>query len=240
MSKKKKSAKGPEAPTSTLNTAIPQVASPAMPKKATLGTPARKRAADFMSDEEDNSIGGVKLPKEGSKPVNQPAKKQKGLSPAEAAADSFDEIITNPTALSKGKPQKNKNKSSRTAPLAEKSAKVAPKVDTINTMSKKKARDSLSTAMQIEAQGVSSKATDDDKSDGSDEEVENAGEDQAPELLAGFDSDNPDAATDEGLNLDVTVPTLPNYKKTSKKLRRALEKENGEGPGTVYVGLDFS
>lgn len=59
--------------------------------------------------------------------------------------------------------------------------------------------------------------------------------DSAPALLTGFDSDNDDTATD--LNFDPSKPTqpIPNFKKTSKKLRQAASGKS-TAPGTVYIG----
>lgn len=66
-------------------------------------------------------------------------------------------------------------------------------------------------------------------SDGSDEDI-----DTAPALLKGFDSDNEDAAEDK--NFDASkLGAIPQFKKTSKKLRQAKESKS-DGPGVVYIG----
>ena len=70
---------------------------------------------------------------------------------------------------------------------------------------------------------------------GEDEGSEIPGDDNAADLLAGFDSDGEDRADDEIPDASKAI-ALPNSvgKKTKKKLRKAAE-ENGE-PGVVYVG----
>jgi len=58
--------------------------------------------------------------------------------------------------------------------------------------------------------------------------------DSAPALLTGFDSDNDDPAEDKDFDASRVAP-IPQFKKTSKKLRQAKEKKS-VGPGVVYVG----
>jgi len=58
--------------------------------------------------------------------------------------------------------------------------------------------------------------------------------DSAPALLTGFDSDNDDPAEDKDLDVNRVAP-IPQFKKTSKKLRQAKENKS-DGPGVVYVG----
>jgi len=58
--------------------------------------------------------------------------------------------------------------------------------------------------------------------------------DSAPALLTGFDSDNDDLAEDKDFDVNRVAP-IPQFKKTSKKLRQAKEKKS-DGPGVVYVG----
>ena len=64
----------------------------------------------------------------------------------------------------------------------------------------------------------------------SDEEI-----DTAPALLTGFDSDNDDLAEDKDLDTKNGPAPIPQFKKTSKKLRQAKQKGN-DGPGVVYIG----
>lgn len=82
---------------------------------------------------------------------------------------------------------------------------------------------------QVGAQQATQDALEDEESSG--EEL-----DQADALLEGLDSDTEDLAQDEGFDKDKPVGALPNYKKTQKKLRQAGQKDNKDGPGTVYVG----
>lgn len=58
--------------------------------------------------------------------------------------------------------------------------------------------------------------------------------DAAPALLTGFDSDGDDPAEDKDLDSSKVAP-IPQFKKTSKKLRKAKESKT-DGPGAVYVG----
>lgn len=69
-------------------------------------------------------------------------------------------------------------------------------------------------------------------SDGEHEEI-----DAAPALLTGFDSDNEDTAEDKDYDASKPVQPIPQFKKTSKKLRAAAAAQSGpDKPGTVYVG----
>lgn len=58
--------------------------------------------------------------------------------------------------------------------------------------------------------------------------------DAAPALLTGFDSDNDDPAEDTDFDSSRVQP-IPQYKKTSKKLRKAKEGKS-DGPGVIYIG----
>lgn len=69
---------------------------------------------------------------------------------------------------------------------------------------------------------------------GSEDESDSDEIDAAPALLAGFDSDNDDLAEDKDFDAGRVAP-IPQFKKTSKKLRKAKDSKN-EGPGAVYVG----
>ncbi len=91
------------------------------------------------------------------------------------------------------------------------------------------AKDTASTSLQAEAQRTTEKELEDEYE--SDEDV-----DQAGALLKGFDSDNEDLAQDEGFDKDKPTAAIPNYKKTQKKLRQAVQQGNKDGPGVVYVG----
>ncbi|OAP60870.1 hypothetical protein AYL99_05872 [Fonsecaea erecta] len=99
----------------------------------------------------------------------------------------------------------------------------------------------VSTSMQAEAErtveheledGFGGFASEDDPEDAA-SEVE--ADDNAAALLAGFDSDTEDKQDDERVDLG-TIPPLPKYKKTQKKLEKARAKGKDDGPGTVYVG----
>lgn len=65
--------------------------------------------------------------------------------------------------------------------------------------------------------------------DSADEDI-----DTAPALLTGFDSDNDDPAEDKNFDTSRVAP-IPQFKKTSKKLRQAKEA-GSDGPGVVYIG----
>ncbi|KAL9624927.1 MAG: hypothetical protein Q9160_000974 [Pyrenula sp. 1 TL-2023] len=258
---------------------------PSKPKQG-----ARKRAMDFLSDDEDTSFGGVELPsgtevtgqrdagskkklkkqrtaekhgvpalvteeleyskKHGNKSeaettikktvrftneqngdkkstkakhTKQPITEQKKRGPtvSDQMADRFNKLITtDPSQWNASR----KNK--QTQPSKTGSGALKPNGDASNTVLTKEARDLTSTTLQAEAQELSSdqEASEDDE------------QDHAPELLAGFDSDSPDDKEDEGLDPEAQSFTMPNYKKTNKKLRKIAAKGDNEGPGTVYVG----
>lgn len=257
------------------------------PSKSKQG--ARKRAMDFLSDDEDSSLGGVKLPSDTEMTVKrddgskQKAKKQKtagkhgtpaliteklehsekkgnnaearttlektvrftnehkgdkrasvaklakqptteqkkrGPTVSDQMADRFNRLITTDPS------QWNANRKNKQTQPPKAGSVHKPNGDTSSILLTKEAKDLTSTALQPEAQGLSSDQ----------EDFEDAVQDHAPELLAGFDSDSPDDKEDEGLDPEAQSFTMPNYKKTNKKLRKVAEKGDKEGPGTIYVG----
>jgi nucleolar protein 15 len=189
------------------------------PSAAALSKQKRKRAADFLDDEED--AGGADLPAapaESSQPSKKSKKKQKATDAAETlTADGSNGVVEHAGD---------------------------EHVETITKASKK------TKSMQQEAQDTVDKEIQDEFaafSDGDNQSTniivdapdsdddEEANIDTTAALLTGLDSDSDDAAPDTG---DLTrTPALPDYKKTTKKLRQAKEQKSGEDtPGTIYVG----
>ena len=174
----------------------------------------RKRAADFMKD--DESDGGAGLPSttaEATNPSKKKKKDRKGAKTEETlTADGVNGVV--------------EHKSSENVEVTTKASKKA-------TSMQQEAQNTVDKEIQDEFEAFSDedeqRITVDQPSDAEDAEV-----DTAAALLTGFDSDSDDAAEDKG---DLTTtPGLPNYKKTSKKLRKAKESASSDEPGTVYVG----
>ncbi|KAL9108820.1 MAG: hypothetical protein Q9227_006477 [Pyrenula ochraceoflavens] len=221
---------------------------------------ARKRAADFMNDDGSDSAGGVRLAndnvsleneakakssdrsrKRQKKPLHETTSTVNGLEPpVETKTKSFSaepnkKIIKSQSTVAEGRQKSNKREKKHDQPLHASKAKTSGEENKASNTNNAQ-RDSISTAMQIEAQGVGNKVADDLDDT---EKVQRADSDAvelAPELLAGFDSDSADQAEDEGIDQGASTPTIPNYKKTNKKLRQVRESGKSEGPGTVYVG----
>ena len=89
----------------------------------------------------------------------------------------------------------------------------------------------MAEAERTQDQELADEFGDDNDNEDSDSD---GGIDAAPALLTGFDSDNEDTASDKDLDTNRVAP-IPQYKKTSKKLRKAKETKS-DGPGVVYIG----
>ncbi|KIX94487.1 uncharacterized protein Z520_09873 [Fonsecaea multimorphosa CBS 102226] len=179
---------------------------------------SRKRASDFMNDDEPpvpadtaNKVEGNKSAEEVAEPVKKKSKKGKkdktNNNGETLTADGVNGVIEHTGA------------------------------ENLETATSHKP---ISTSMQAEAErtvdheledGFGGFASEDDQEDAAEVEAD----DNAAALLAGFDSDTEDKQDDEGLDFG-TIPPLPKYKKTQKKLEKAKAKGNDDGPGTVYVG----
>lgn len=188
---------------------------------------SRKRAADFMNDEEESVVKPDASEKKGKKD------KTATLFPT---VDEADEHAKKKSKKSK-KSKKDKHDEVLTADgvngVVEHSG-----TENLETATKHKP---ISTSMQAEAErtvdqelehGFEGFASEDDDYDNLDEVEE---EDNAAALLAGFDSDTEDKQEDEGVDLS-TTPALPKAKKVQKKLEKLKAQGKDDGPGTVYVG----
>ena len=222
---------------------------------------SRKRAADFLSDDEDDGA-----PVQGKASKNKIAKKAdknsknggEKATPASKDADSTEKVKKPPM-------KKGKSKSARAAESAEKllstpvsewpkkgSKKKAqqaskedqtltadgvngvveqPAKEDVETIAKK---DAVNTSMQAEAQRTVDQELEDEW--GNDDEPD----DQGPALLAGFDSDSEDEAEDTDMKKDKPLPQL--HRNAQKALQKLSKKTVTDGqtpdsdPGTVYVG----
>jgi nucleolar protein 15 len=95
----------------------------------------------------------------------------------------------------------------------------------LNPMTNKKA---TSMSMQVEGQETAEKELEDEWGSEDDED------DQGAALLAGFDSDGEDTAVDEGLEMDKPLPKISN--EVTKRVEKAGQKGENDGPGAVYIG----
>lgn len=100
---------------------------------------------------------------------------------------------------------------------------------TIMTTKKSKKTSMMAEAERTQDQELEDEYGASNSDDKNEEEI-----DSAPALLTGFDSDNDDSADDKDFDASRVAP-IPQYKKTSKKLRQAKEKKS-DTPGVVYVG----
>ncbi|KAK5956484.1 nucleolar protein [Knufia fluminis] len=89
-------------------------------------------------------------------------------------------------------------------------------------------------SMMAEAERTQDQELEDEYGAGNDDDQGEEEIDSAPALLTGFDSDNDDPAEDKNFDASRVAP-IPQFKKTSKKLRQAKDKKS-DGPGVVYVG----
>ncbi|KAK5090937.1 nucleolar protein [Lithohypha guttulata] len=88
-------------------------------------------------------------------------------------------------------------------------------------------------SMMAEAERTQDQEMEDEFGKG-DEEDEQVDIDAAPALLTGFDSESEDLAEDKSFDASKVQP-IPQFKKTSRKLRKAKETPS-DGPGVVYIG----
>ncbi|KPI34310.1 putative RNA-binding protein [Cyphellophora attinorum] len=192
-----------------------------VPTAAAVSKQKRKRAADFLDDDED--AGGVDVPaaqSESTKPSKKSKKKQNGSNAAETlTADGSNGVVEHAgdehvETITKA-PKKTKSMQQEAQDTVDKEIE-----DEFAAFSED---DNQSTKIIVDPVGSNS---DDD---------EGTNIDTTAALLTGLDSDSDDDAADTG---DLTrTPALPDYKKTTKKLRQAKEQKSGEDtPGTIYVG----
>ncbi|ODH25674.1 hypothetical protein ACO22_05165 [Paracoccidioides brasiliensis] len=175
----------------------------------------RKRAADFMSEEEEGDLEESK-----KKPVMS--------SP----------VATNPINKNLEKPSKKKSKKGAETQTASASStkKAATNVDTeeeILSTSKvsKKSKVDIKPSKEIHTQIA------EDENEGSAAEKE-YDDDQTAALIQGFDSSgDEDVSGDEGFAPGKKIPAIPDAKQLKRRLRK-MKKTGTETqePGTIYVG----
>ncbi|OJD11777.1 hypothetical protein AJ78_07522 [Emergomyces pasteurianus Ep9510] len=177
----------------------------------------RKRAADFLSDDEEEK-GDLEKSKK-KLPVT--------LSPAAAKS----------TSAEADKPSKKKSKKGAevlksSAPPAKDAATKADsgKEASNSSKSSKKPKDTRPPFQEMPNK------IEEDANDGSEGEE---GDDQTAALIQGFESSgDEDISADEGFEPGTEVPAIPDAKQMKRKLRK-IKKKSGtetEEPGTVYVG----
>ena len=192
---------------------------------AAAAQPAKKIRKSSRVASQDSPAKGIDAPV--TTKASAPAKKTR-----KRAADFLDdEGETTPPKKGKKSTKTNGHESSSlTADGVNGVIEHSDNEDITITTSKQPAQDSMMAEaertvdheLQNEFGGAS------DKQDDNDNEI-----DHAPALLTGFDSDNEDPAEDKGFDASRVAP-IPQFKKTSKKLRQAASKT--ENPGVVYVG----
>ncbi|EEH33329.1 rRNA processing protein gar2 [Paracoccidioides lutzii Pb01] len=177
----------------------------------------RKRAADFLSEEEE----------EGDR---EESKKKPVMSSP---------IATKPINKDLGKPSKKKSKKGAEAHTASASStkQAATNVDTekeILSTSKvsKKSKIDIKPSKEIHTQIA------DDENEGSAAEEDNDDDDQTAALIQGFESSgDEDVSGDEGFAPGKKIPAIPDAKQLKRRLRK-MKKTGTETqePGTIYVG----
>lgn len=179
----------------------------------------RKRAADFLSDDE------------GEEGDHEKSKKKQPVASSPAAAKS--------TSIEADKPSKKKSKKGAaevpesSTPSAKNAA--ATKADSGKEASStgkpsKKSKDAAAPSKEI-----SKPIAEDEKKEGSEGEEED--DDQTAALIQGFESSgDEDISGDEGFEPGKEVPAIPDAKQMKRKLRKMKKSGTAEEPGTVYVG----
>jgi nucleolar protein 15 len=100
--------------------------------------------------------------------------------------------------------------------------------DTLPTKVTKKVSRVTKTIVEPEEQGGAEEAEREDE----DSEVD----DQTQALLKGFESDDEDESSGEGLEEGAPVPEIKMTKSQKKALKKANDEAEGDKPGVVYVG----
>ncbi|OAX82578.1 hypothetical protein ACJ72_03070 [Emergomyces africanus] len=179
----------------------------------------RKRAADFLSDDEGGEEGD-----------REKSKKKQPVASSPATEKST-------TSVEAHKPSKKKSKKGAevvesSAPSAKIAATEADsgKATSNADKSSKKSKDSRPAKHEIPNKIA------EDGNEGSEGEED---DDQTAALIQGFESSgDEDISGDEGFESGKGVPAIPDAKQMKRKLRK-MKKKNGteaEEPGTVYVG----
>ncbi|KAG5297621.1 ribosomal biogenesis protein Gar2 [Histoplasma ohiense] len=176
----------------------------------------RKRAADFLSEDEGEECHGEKTEKN-------------YVTPSPAAS--------RPMGGEAEKPSKKKPKRAAEAPES-----AVPPVAKITTTKLDSGEEPLSTGKSSKQtkgvtgllEGVLSQIAEDDE-EGSEGEED---DDQAAAFIQGFESSgDEDISGDDGFEPGKNVPVIPDSKKVKRKLRKMKKNATGlEEPGTVYVG----
>jgi nucleolar protein 15 len=188
---------------------------------AAISKQSRKRAADFLSDDEEEppQVSGSKEPQpitEGDAKARKAAKKREKRKKHKLNA------------------QNSKAVESLTADGVNGVVKVKDSTEAKVTSALKP----TSTSMQAEAQRTADHELEDEWGGVSEDEIaaapeNNAEEEDATQLLTGFESDSSDV---EDQGWDGKVPDIPLAKNGKKKLRKAKENSPEDEPGVVFVG----
>ncbi|PGH08269.1 hypothetical protein AJ79_06055 [Helicocarpus griseus UAMH5409] len=171
----------------------------------------RKRAADFLSDDE-----GEQEPKETKKKAT-----------ASAAKKSTDKETEKPSKKSK----KEAEVSAPAAPSAKKATATKAGSGKESSSAAKVGKKSKETAEPTKV----AKQVEEDEDEGSGVEDE---DDQTAALIQGFESSgDEDISGDEGFEPGKEVPAIPDAKQMKRKLRKMKKTSTEtEEPGVVYVG----
>ena len=215
----------------------------------------RKRAADFLSDNETDLALRTEPQDTPAKPKKKAKKvkaEQTETAKAPAIAASSAQLKANEKSQKKVKatssdaPTKSANVKKTLAHSNNEGAKVLKAssngdsltADGVNGILEHSSEEDVeittankepSTSMQAEAQRTVDKEMADEVAS------EDESDDDGAALLAGFDSDGSDSAEDEGID-PANMGDLNLNKLQRKKLRQANRKASKEGTGAVYVG----
>lgn len=182
---------------------------------------APKKVKKSSKESNEKPVAAVEPEPETVKPKTTPTAVSNLKKPRKRAADFLDD------ESEQVKPKKGrKSKETLTADGSNGVVEEPGTATAASTTSKKSKKKSM---MEEAAQTQDQELEDEWAPAESDEEI-----DSAPALLAGFDSDNEDPAEDKDFDASRVGP-IPQFKKTSKKLRQAKQKSN-DGPGVVYIG----
>lgn len=173
----------------------------------------RKRAADFLSDDESDDDAGAKLSEVKNPPVADKTKSSKKKSKKEVEVDT---------------------------PAATGVEEAAPATgnDEMKSQKGKKDKSKKEEKAHKKEKSIAEPASDIAENAGEGENEAEGEDDQTVALIKGFESSgDEDNSDDEGYETGKSVPTIPDSKKTKKKLQKlAKKRDTPDEPGTVYVG----
>lgn len=226
-SKKSKKHKGAEdhqtsKPQESVSVPLPK----STPTAASASKKSRKRAVDFMNDQDSH-------PAESSPPVSKP--EAKTVAPEASATQPLDDAEPATKKPKKSKKKKSHSKDELLSADGVNGVLEHPGHEDLETAT---SHNPITTSLQAEAERtVDHELAEEFGGVESDEHGSVEADDNAAALLAGFDSDSEDNYPDEQLDSATDLKlSKKKAKEVKKKLAAIKEASQKDGPGVVYVG----